>query len=174
MVEQLTEEQIEEFKGTFSLFDSHGNGTINMEELECVMRSLNQKPTAGDLQVAVDRDGTIDISEFLALMVNRLKNTDTEERLIKACKVFDSDDNGTISASQLHQVVTNIRGLSNEQLGRVRVARQLVDSMIREGELEKDGPIHYEDFVKTIMGVTERKSSRSRKAGHVLSAFKGA
>ena len=40
MADQLTEEQIAEFKEAFSLFDKDGDGTITTKELGTVMRSL--------------------------------------------------------------------------------------------------------------------------------------
>ena len=38
MAEQLTEDQISEFKEAFSLFDKDGDGTITTKELGTVMR----------------------------------------------------------------------------------------------------------------------------------------
>lgn len=38
MADQLTEEQIAEFKEAFSLFDKDGDGTITTKELGTVMR----------------------------------------------------------------------------------------------------------------------------------------
>ena len=38
MAEQLTEDQIAEFKEAFSLFDNNGDGTITTKELGSVMR----------------------------------------------------------------------------------------------------------------------------------------
>nr|CAD7193806.1 unnamed protein product [Timema douglasi] len=48
--DQLTEEQIAEFKEAFSLFDKDGDGTITTKELGTVMRSLGQNPTEAELQ----------------------------------------------------------------------------------------------------------------------------
>jgi hypothetical protein len=45
MVEQLSEEQIAEFKEAFSLFDRDGDGKITSKELGTVMRSLGANPT---------------------------------------------------------------------------------------------------------------------------------
>lgn len=59
--DQLTEEQIAEFKEAFSLFDKDGDGTITTKELGTVMRSLGQNPTEAELQDMineVDADGT--------------------------------------------------------------------------------------------------------------------
>uniref|UniRef100_A0A8C0I366 EF-hand domain-containing protein n=1 Tax=Balaenoptera musculus TaxID=9771 RepID=A0A8C0I366_BALMU len=50
MSDQLTEEQIAEFKEAFSLFDKDGDGTITTKELGTVMRSLGQNPTEVELQ----------------------------------------------------------------------------------------------------------------------------
>ena len=63
MSDQLTEEQIAEFKEAFSLFDKDGDCTITTkvvslclprsfpQELGTVMRSLGQNPTEAELQV---------------------------------------------------------------------------------------------------------------------------
>merc|ERR1711900_68006 len=96
MADQLTEEQIAEFKEAFSLFDKDGDGTITTKELGTVMRSLGQNPTEAELQdmineVDADGNGTIDFPEFLSLMARKMKDTDTEEELIEAFKVFDRD-----------------------------------------------------------------------------------
>merc|ERR1719353_1645422 len=70
MADQLTEEQIAEFKEAFSLFDKDGDGTITTKELGTVMRSLGQNPTEAELQdmineVDADGSGTIDFPEVL-------------------------------------------------------------------------------------------------------------
>ena len=49
MADQLSEEQIAEFKEAFSLFDKDGDGTITTKELGTVMRSLGQNPTESEL-----------------------------------------------------------------------------------------------------------------------------
>merc|ERR1712156_1335923 len=77
MADQLTEEQIAEFKEAFSLFDKDGDGTITTKELGTVMRSLGQNPTEAELQdmineVDADGNGTIDFPEFLTMMARKM------------------------------------------------------------------------------------------------------
>ena len=76
MADQLSNEQISEFKEAFSLFDKDGDGTITTKELGTVMRSLGQNPTEAELQdmineVDQDGSGTIDFPKFLTLMTKR-------------------------------------------------------------------------------------------------------
>jgi calmodulin len=52
-------------------------------------------------EVDADGNGTIDFPEFLSLMARKIKDTDTEEELREAFKVFDRDGNQLISAAEL-------------------------------------------------------------------------
>ena len=50
MAENLTEEQIAEFKEAFGLFDKDGSKMICCKELGIAMKSLGQNPTEAELQ----------------------------------------------------------------------------------------------------------------------------
>uniref|UniRef100_A0ACB8FT65 Uncharacterized protein n=1 Tax=Sphaerodactylus townsendi TaxID=933632 RepID=A0ACB8FT65_9SAUR len=140
--DQLTEEQIAEFKEAFSLFDKDGDGTITTKELGTVMRSLGQNPTEAELQdmineVDADGNGTIDFPEFLTMMARKMKDTDSEEEIREAFRVFDKDGNGYISAAELRHVMTNLgEKLTDEE----------VDEMIREADIDGDGQVNYEGW----------------------------
>ena len=86
--DQLRKEQIAEFKEAFSLFDKDGDGTITTKELGTVMRSLGQ-PTEAELadminEVDADGNGTIHFPEFLTMMARKMKDTDSEEEILRA------------------------------------------------------------------------------------------
>jgi len=143
MADQLTEEQIAEFKEAFSLFDKDGDGTITTKELGTVMRSLGQNPTEAELQdmineVDADGNGTIDFPEsFLPWWQEKWK-TQTVKKIREAFRVFDKDGNGFISAAELRHVMTNLgEKLTDEE----------VDEMIREADIDGDGQVNYEEFV---------------------------
>ncbi|GFS05793.1 calmodulin [Elysia marginata] len=83
-----------EFKEAFSLFDKDNDGTITTKELGTVMRSLGQNPTEAELQdmineVDVDGNGTIDFAEFLTMMSRKRSDTDEDEEIREAFRVFD-------------------------------------------------------------------------------------
>jgi calmodulin len=49
-------------------------------------------------------NGTIDFPEFLTMMARKMKDTDSEEEIREAFRVFDKDGNGFISAAELRLV----------------------------------------------------------------------
>ncbi|XP_002965450.2 neo-calmodulin [Selaginella moellendorffii] len=140
------EERNKEFKEAFSLFDKDGDGCITTSELAVVMRSLGQNPSEQELremieEVDVDGNGTIDFQEFLNLMARKMKDTDTEEELKEAFKVFDKDRNGLISCAELRDVMINLgEKLTDEE----------VEEMIREADMDGDGHVNYDEFVKMM------------------------
>ncbi|KAJ9070105.1 hypothetical protein DSO57_1011720 [Entomophthora muscae] len=147
MTDGLTEDQVAEFKEAFSLFDRDGDGSITVKELGTVMRSLGQNPTEAELQALItdidtDGNGMIDFAEFLTLMARNMKSADSEEEIKEAFKVFDKDGNGFISAAELRHVMTNL----GEKL-----SEKEADEMIREADIDGDGQINYDEFVKMLM-----------------------
>ena len=145
--EQLSEEQIAEYKEAFSLFDKSGDGTITTKDLGTVIRALGKNPTEAELQDIINEvdpngDGTVDFPSFLTIMARKMKDQDTEEDIIEAFRVFDKDGNGTISAAELRHVMTNLgEKLTDEE----------VDEMIREADVNGDGIIDYKEFTKIIL-----------------------
>ncbi|XP_042436443.1 calmodulin-like protein 11 [Zingiber officinale] len=145
----LTEEQIMEFQEAFCLFDKDGDGCITMQELTTVIKSLGQNPSDEELQemmreVDSDGSGTIEFGEFLNLMARKMKESDGEDELREAFKVFDKDQDGYISAMELMNVMVTL----GEKL-----TEEEVDQMIREADLDGDGQVNYEEFVRMMMAV---------------------
>merc|ERR1719469_214603 len=142
----LTEDQIEEFREAFALFDKDGDGTITADELNIVMRSLGRKPTMEELRAMiaeVDDDGneSIEFPEFLKLMASKLQDTDSVEEMREAFLVFDRDKSGSVSASELKHVMNNL----GEQ-----VTNEEVEEMIREADADGDGELSFDDFLQFI------------------------
>ncbi|KAI9335474.1 calmodulin mutant SYNCAM56 [Obelidium mucronatum] len=143
MADTFTEQQILEFKEAFGLFDKNNDGTITVDELGAVMRSLGQQPTEEELkdlmsEVDEDQNGSIDFTEFLGLMARKLHDADAEDELKSAFKVFDKDGNGFICADELRSVMANL----GEKLTEAEI-----EAMIRENDKDGDGRIDMVEFL---------------------------
>eukprot|EP00092_Neocalanus_flemingeri_P091157 GFUD01115535.1.p1 GENE.GFUD01115535.1~~GFUD01115535.1.p1 ORF type:complete len:153 (+),score=53.11 GFUD01115535.1:136-594(+) len=146
MVDQLSEEQIADFREAFTLFDKDDDGIITIKELGTVMRSLGQTPTEDELQdminvVDIDENGTIEFVEFLSMMARKMREPDRDEGLQNTFRVFDKDGNGFISPAELRHVMTNLG---------VKLTNEEVDEMISEADMNKDGQVDYQEFVNMM------------------------
>ena len=140
MVDCLTEESILEFREAFALYDKDGDGTITVQELGGVLRSLGLS-----LDLLEELDGyTIDFPEFLTRMacMIRMQNQDREEDLIDPFRKFDLMGTGLISPAEL---VCVLAGLGE------RLTDAELDELIREADPLNDGNIRYEEFVRKMM-----------------------
>lgn len=147
MTENLTEEQIAEFKEAFLIFDKDGDGSISTKELGTVMRSLGQNPTEEELEIMIrevdeDGSGTIDFKEFLGLIAKKMQDCDSEDDLVDAFRAFDIDGNGCISANELKYVLANV----GEKL-----TEEEIEEMIRETDTDGDGLIDYKEFIRILI-----------------------
>ena len=75
---ELTKKQVDAFKEVFNLFDLNGGGTIDADELEKALNSVDIKLTQAeimDVLTVIDDDGNgeIDFNEFLNLMTSTEK-----------------------------------------------------------------------------------------------------
>ncbi|KAK7248249.1 calmodulin [Aureococcus anophagefferens] len=111
------------------------------------MRSLGQNPTEAELadminEVDADGNGTIDFPEFLTMMARKMKDTDSEEEILEAFKVFDKGGNGFISAGGAPPHHDQPRREAHGRGGRRDAPR---------GGHRRRRQINYEEFVKMMM-----------------------
>ncbi|XP_037367380.1 calmodulin-like protein 5 [Talpa occidentalis] len=146
MADQLPSEQVAEFKEAFTRFDTDGDGKINVQELGAVMQALGKNVSEEELKeiiarVDTDGDGAISFQEFLAEMAKRMKAGGSEMELREIFKVFDQNGDGHISVDELKQAMVKIgQPMSQEDL----------DMMIQQADVDKDGQVNYEEFVKIL------------------------
>ncbi|KAI9485650.1 MAG: hypothetical protein EXX96DRAFT_545939 [Benjaminiella poitrasii] len=138
---------LEETRVAFLLFDKDNNGTIDSSELGAVMRSLNMNPTDTELRDMINEvdgngNGTIEYEEFVVMLSRKRRASEIHEELKETFRVFDKDGNGYISQSELCQVMNSVgEKLSEDEL----------NVMLREADIDGDGQINYEEFVKMLL-----------------------
>merc|ERR1712010_179570 len=93
----LTDEQMEEIREAFGLFDGDASGAIDVRELKAAMRALGFEVKNEELKKMVadvdnDGNGTIEFAEFLNMMTGKMGEKDTLEDIEKVFKLFDDDN----------------------------------------------------------------------------------
>ncbi|KAI0497522.1 hypothetical protein KFK09_020753 [Dendrobium nobile] len=146
----LTEEEFSEFWDAFCLLDKDGDGgSITMEEMLIIMKTIWQSSSSIELkemssQFDFDFRGSFDFGVLLDLINENVKEINKEDELKEVFKVFDRDQNGFISATELKNVLISLgEKLTDEE----------AEQMIKEADFDGDGRVNYDDFVHTMMSM---------------------
>ena len=87
------------------------------------------------------------------MMARKMKETDSEDEIREAFRVFDKDGNGFISAAELRHVMTNLgEKLTDEE----------VDEMIREADIDGDGQVNYEGMYNNARSFSSSPSGLTK------------
>ncbi|CAG9318709.1 unnamed protein product [Blepharisma stoltei] len=147
MVDRLTVEQIAEIKETFSLFDKNGAGTISLDEMAIIIRSLGQTPTEAEIEnmkreADPNSTGRIDYPEFLAIFAKYQRDPISEQEILGAFEELDERKKGMISLKRLkHLMSTCGENLTDEE----------IQKMVRLANPDGEGNINYRDFIRVMM-----------------------
>ena len=99
----LTEDEIEEIKEAFDLFDTDGSKKMDIKELKIAFRALGFEPSQQEIKNLVaeyvpEDTGVIEWVDFLEMMRAKVTQRDPQEEMEKAFRLFaGSDDAQTIS-----------------------------------------------------------------------------
>ncbi|XP_019747777.1 caltractin [Hippocampus comes] len=143
---ELSEEQKQEIKEAFDLFDSDGTGKIDVKELKVAMRALGFEPKKEEIKkmiADIDKEGsgTIDYSDFLSMMTLKMGEKDSREEIMKAFRLFDDDCTGKISFKNLKRVAKELgENLTDEEL------QEMIDEADRDG----DGEVNEQEFLRIM------------------------
>merc|ERR1712236_205305 len=146
----FTEDQVEDFKEVFQLFDTKGDGLIQVNQVGEVLRALGTNPTEGEVKklvqstVSVDGPDTrVTFETFLPMLqgVSSKPIRDTADDFVEGLKHFDKEGNGLISAVELRHLLTGLgEKMSEEEV-----------ELLIHGKEDSQGNINYEEFVKMVL-----------------------
>ncbi|KAF9479422.1 EF-hand [Pholiota conissans] len=139
---ELTDEQKQEIKEAFELFDTDKDGCVDYHELKVAMRALGfDLKKAEVLKLLRDNDtdnlGLMHFQDFAKIMSERILERDPMEEIRRAFKLFDEDGTGKISLRNLRRVAKEIGD---------RLEDDELKAMIDEFDLDQDGEISEQEF----------------------------
>lgn len=147
----LTADDVRGLRETFAKMDKDGSGTLTTAEIREALASVAgaKGVDAKSMMAAIDADGSGKVSweEFLhASLEAQMLNYQTQ--IWAAFCEMDKDGSGTITAEELRTV---LKGESEAQIARY----------MEEYDLDKDGTINYEEFLKVREEQAEGKEDQS-------------
>jgi len=156
----LTPDQLEEIQEAFKLYDTDDSGTIDADELKVAMRAMGFEPKRDEVRRMIqesDRDGTgtIPFETFKAVMAQKMRTRDPREEAIKAFRLFDDDETGTISLKNLRRVAKELgENMTDDEL-------QIV---VDYCDLDGRGEVSMEDFCNIILQAQAEQQAAANSA----------
>lgn len=140
-------DEVDRLRKRFMKLDKDNSGTIERDEF-LSLPQISSNPLATRMIAIFDEDGggDVDFQEFVQGLSAFSSKGGKEQKLKFAFKVYDIDRDGYISNGELFIVLKMMVGsnLKDQQL------QQIVDKTIMEADLDGDGKISFEEFVKMV------------------------
>lgn len=147
-----------EVKKVFDRFDANHDGKISGEELSGVLSALGSETSPAEVlrmmdEMDSDKDGVVTLAEFAEFCRKKVDGDESGSReLHDAFEMYDQDNNGVISAAELHLVLTRLgESCSVEDCSR----------MIQTVDSDGDGNVSFDEFRKMMTTAKSSSSSSS-------------
>ncbi|XP_022864392.1 calcium-dependent protein kinase 24-like [Olea europaea var. sylvestris] len=157
VADNLPDDQVDGIKKMFHLMDTDKNGNLSFQELKDGLNMIGHSIPDADVQMLldaadIDGNGMLNCEEFLTLAVH-LKRMSGEDHLNQAFLYFDKNGSGYIEFEELRE------SLLDEHPD--PTSDQLVQDIIFDADLDKDGRISYAEFkVMMTKGMDWKMASR--------------
>ena len=139
----LDDNQVDEFKEAFRVFDVDGGGTIDTEEYSKLMAMLGMTDDPAVLSEMFqamdgDADGELQFEEFLVLMATLMHAEDNTDDVSDAFELLDADGRGWIPIDTCRYLLEGLaENLTDDEL----------QAMIDEFDRDADGEINADEFM---------------------------
>ena len=137
-----------EYKIIYDSYAQGKEGNLSTSELSNILKSINIDASDEEIKdiikkLELEDKKVINYEEFLSIINSKDKHIDEEEEVLNAFKVFDKDGNGLININELKELMLSIGNNWTEEE---------INEMLGEADIDMDGFIQYEEFVRTMMG----------------------
>jgi len=148
MAENLTDEQIIEFKNAYRSFCKEDHNPLPVGQLGIALRTLGYYPSEEELDALItefdpEGMGWLQQHSFYQIMARKVKEKKVKEEDIKAAfQFFDRKSNGFVSAEELRHILLEIGE---------RFTDEEMNEFLKHAAVDEDGQIYYEDFIIRMM-----------------------
>lgn len=143
---ELTQEQLEELREVFTLFDVSQTNCIDAREFKAALRALGfdvKKEHIVSIMAEAGKDisETITFEEFCSMMVGRMPDKSSKQEIHKLFRLFDEDGSGKISFRNLKKIATEVgENLTDDE----------IQEMIDEADRDGDGAVSFDEFYRVM------------------------
>lgn len=143
MSHRFDKKTLEELLKIFKQFDLDKDGTISPAELSEALMIFGCKPKKEELDNIIneldkDKSGELNFEEFIKVFTLQNEKTKTNQELIEAFKLIDSENDGYVTSTQLKLLLTKVgEKLSQEE----------VEEILNEIDPNGEGYIKYMDLL---------------------------
>ncbi|GMR56536.1 hypothetical protein PMAYCL1PPCAC_26731, partial [Pristionchus mayeri] len=146
-LEGYTEEELQEYRQVFNMFDTDRSGAIGLEELEAAMRNLGLEQTKEELNKIIDEvdqrgNHEIDFDEFCEVMRRLYEKKSSWNDVIQQCfSVFDRSEAGTISKRDFQYILRELGDITDNTI---------IDEIFNECDVDGNGIIDADEFADMV------------------------
>lgn len=142
----LYEAGVRELTAAFEIFDRDGDGRLDAAELAHALKMMGQPITALELHKMIravdhDRDGKIDLVEFISLVEPRPEGMDPDADIRVAFAVLDLDGDGFLSPQELRHGLHKVDDIDAEE----------VSFIVRAADRDGDGKVSFAEFRELML-----------------------
>jgi len=149
---KISEDELEEIKERFDMFDKKGDGKVDDFQVIDVLRACGLNPLTADVQKIIEDSelkGTrVELEKFCAIyeQISGAAGQATYEDMMEAFKTFDRDNVGEIAVATLRQLLVNIGDVLTEEQADIIVATY---------EDPERASISYQGMIKALIGAAK-------------------
>ncbi|XP_053990768.1 uncharacterized protein LOC128882933 [Hylaeus volcanicus] len=143
---ELTQDQLEELREVFTLFDVSQTNCIDAREFKAALRALGfdvKKEHVVNIMAEAGKDisETISFEEFCSMMVGRMPDKSSKQEIHKLFRLFDEDGTGKIYFRNLKKIAHEVgENLTDDE----------IQEMIDEADRDGDGAVSFEEFFRVM------------------------